>query len=244
MVASGEDCYDEWKVKLNEQKQSTDHCHEVVEGDGVGLVLPRFGGEDFSLGRFDALLELWTLQRHEEVIPRNLAEAFVVELQARHNSHSRRVYKCVPYLISIQNGVFGLCFLLWSRATNENVRTDRRRRPNIRGKDPKLISSQRYTLFGDKHKQRDIYFNDPKSHYLIGLEEDGGLITAGEASKSSDMLYSMASSSDKEDELISASASDSRDCKSIFSNGGRTAIGRSSVSTEIGLVVGKGFNAD
>ncbi|GBM33491.1 hypothetical protein AVEN_272991-1 [Araneus ventricosus] len=77
-----------------------------------------------------------------------------------------------------------------------------------------------------------------------GLEEGGGLITAGESSKSSDMLYSMASSSYKEDELISASASDSRNCKSIFSNGGRTAIGRSSVSTEVGLVVAKGFNAD
>ncbi|GBN17205.1 hypothetical protein AVEN_87586-1 [Araneus ventricosus] len=54
----------------------------------------------------------------------------------------------------------------------------------------------------------------------------------------------MASSSDKEEELTSASASDSRDYKSIFSNGGRTAIGRSTVSTEVGLVVAKGFNAD
>ncbi|GBN49164.1 hypothetical protein AVEN_269787-1 [Araneus ventricosus] len=32
--------------------------------------------------------------------------------------------------------------------------------------------------------------------WLVGLEEGGGLITAGESSKSSDMLYSMASSSD------------------------------------------------
>ncbi|GBL77226.1 hypothetical protein AVEN_242105-1 [Araneus ventricosus] len=39
------------------------------------------------------------------------------------------------------------------------------------------------------------------------------------------MLYSKASSSDKEEELISASASDSRDCKTVCSNGGRTAIG-------------------
>ncbi|GBM82543.1 hypothetical protein AVEN_29331-1 [Araneus ventricosus] len=66
----------------------------------------------------------------------------------------------------------------------------------------------------------------------IGFEESGGLVTAGESSKSSDMLYSKASSADTKEELISASASDSRDCKSIFSNGGRTAIGRSSVSTE------------
>ncbi|GBN50304.1 hypothetical protein AVEN_109240-1 [Araneus ventricosus] len=47
--------------------------------------------------------------------------------------------------------------------------------------------------------------------------------------KSSDMLYSKASSSDEEEELISASASDSRDRKTIFSNGGRTAIGAPSL---------------
>ncbi|GBL80541.1 hypothetical protein AVEN_61803-1 [Araneus ventricosus] len=76
---------------------------------------------------------------------------------------------------------------------------------------------------------------------LWGLEGGGGLITAGE---SSDMLYSKASSSDAEEELISASASDSRDCKILFSNGGRTAIGKSSMSTEVGVVVGKGFNVD
>ncbi|GBM03203.1 hypothetical protein AVEN_70617-1 [Araneus ventricosus] len=87
----------------------------------------------------------------------------------------------------------------------------------------------------------DIAPSYPKG---LGLEEGGGLITAGESSKSSDMLYSVASSSDKEDELISASTSDSRDCRRIFFNGGRTAIGRSSVSTEGGLVVAKGFNAD
>ncbi|GBM48857.1 hypothetical protein AVEN_36915-1 [Araneus ventricosus] len=59
-----------------------------------------------------------------------------------------------------------------------------------------------------------------------GLEEGGGLLTASESSKSSDILYSKASSSDKE-ELISASASDSRDYKTVtvFSNRGRTAIG-------------------
>ncbi|GBL60770.1 hypothetical protein AVEN_228781-1, partial [Araneus ventricosus] len=57
-------------------------------------------------------------------------------------------------------------------------------------------------------------------------EEGEGLITAGESSKSSDKSYSKTTSSDEE-ELISASASDSRDCKSCFSNGGRTAIGRS-----------------
>ncbi|GBM69067.1 hypothetical protein AVEN_243373-1 [Araneus ventricosus] len=76
------------------------------------------------------------------------------------------------------------------------------------------------------------------------LEGGGGLIAAGESSKSSDMWYSKAFSSDAEEELISASASDSRDCKMLFSNGGRTAIGKSSMSTEVGLVVGKGFNAD
>ncbi|GBN99945.1 hypothetical protein AVEN_267361-1 [Araneus ventricosus] len=75
-------------------------------------------------------------------------------------------------------------------------------------------------------------FND---FFVGGLEEGGGLVTASESSKSSDMSYSKASSSDKEEELISASASDARDCKSAFSNGGRTAIGRSSVSTEVGL---------
>ncbi|GBO14731.1 hypothetical protein AVEN_59425-1 [Araneus ventricosus] len=77
-----------------------------------------------------------------------------------------------------------------------------------------------------------------------GLEEGGGLITAGESSKSSDMLYSKASSSDAGEELISASASDYRDCRSIFSNGGRTAIGKSSMSTEVDVVVGRGFNVD
>ncbi|GBM35025.1 hypothetical protein AVEN_240381-1 [Araneus ventricosus] len=50
----------------------------------------------------------------------------------------------------------------------------------------------------------------------MSLEEGGGLITAGESSKSSDMSYSKASSSDKEEELISASASDSGDCKTVF----------------------------
>ncbi|GBN89326.1 hypothetical protein AVEN_63602-1 [Araneus ventricosus] len=79
---------------------------------------------------------------------------------------------------------------------------------------------------------------------LKGLEGGGGQITAGESSKSSDMLYSKASSSDAEEELISASASDSRDCKIFFSNGGRTAIGKTSMSTEVGLVVGRGFNVD
>ncbi|GBO40286.1 hypothetical protein AVEN_190980-1 [Araneus ventricosus] len=76
------------------------------------------------------------------------------------------------------------------------------------------------------------------------LEEGGGLRTAGESSKSSDMLYSKASSSDAKEELISASASDSRDCKILFSNGGRTAIGKSSMSTEVGLAITEGFNAD
>ncbi|GBN09995.1 hypothetical protein AVEN_273366-1, partial [Araneus ventricosus] len=76
------------------------------------------------------------------------------------------------------------------------------------------------------------------------LEGGGGLITAGESSKSSDMLYSKAPSSDAEEELISASASDSRDCKILFSNGGRTAIGKSSMSTEVGVVVGRGFYVD
>ncbi|GBM31827.1 hypothetical protein AVEN_56927-1, partial [Araneus ventricosus] len=47
--------------------------------------------------------------------------------------------------------------------------------------------------------------------HFSGLEGGGGLKTAGETSKSSDMLYSKASSSDKEEELISASASDSRE---------------------------------
>ncbi|GBM73081.1 hypothetical protein AVEN_17665-1 [Araneus ventricosus] len=79
---------------------------------------------------------------------------------------------------------------------------------------------------------------------MQGLEGGGGLITAGESSKSSDMLYSKASSSDAEEELISASASDSRDYRSIFFNGGRTAISQSSMSTEVGVVVGKGFNVD
>ncbi|GBN45907.1 hypothetical protein AVEN_242111-1 [Araneus ventricosus] len=77
-----------------------------------------------------------------------------------------------------------------------------------------------------------------------GLEGGGGLIAAGESSKSSDMLYSKASSSDAKEELISASASDSRDCKILFSNGGRTAIGKSSMSTEVGLAITEGFNAD
>ncbi|GBN06245.1 hypothetical protein AVEN_105370-1 [Araneus ventricosus] len=75
----------------------------------------------------------------------------------------------------------------------------------------------------------------------VGLEDGGGLITAGE---SSDMLYSKVSPSDAEEELISASTSDSRGCKILFSNRGRTSIGRSSVSTEVGLVVSKGFNTD
>ncbi|GBM81366.1 hypothetical protein AVEN_50824-1 [Araneus ventricosus] len=77
---------------------------------------------------------------------------------------------------------------------------------------------------------------------LFRFGRGGGLITAGESSKSSDMLYSKASSSDAEEELISASASDSRDYKILFSNGGRTAIGKSSMSTEVGVVLGKGFN--
>ncbi|GBL96323.1 hypothetical protein AVEN_211732-1 [Araneus ventricosus] len=42
-------------------------------------------------------------------------------------------------------------------------------------------------------------------------------MTAGESSKPSDMLYSNVSSSDEKEELISASASDSRDCESFFS---------------------------
>ncbi|GBM61019.1 hypothetical protein AVEN_264356-1 [Araneus ventricosus] len=68
---------------------------------------------------------------------------------------------------------------------------------------------------------------------ILHLEEGGGLMTAGESSKSSDMLYYNVSPSEEE-ELISASASDSRDCKILFSNGGRTAIGKSSMSTEVG----------
>ncbi|GBL80661.1 hypothetical protein AVEN_258807-1 [Araneus ventricosus] len=78
----------------------------------------------------------------------------------------------------------------------------------------------------EKHRIRNGKFMH-QDLSLDGLEEDGGLITAGESSKSSVMSYSKASSSDKEEELISASASDSRDCKTVFSNGGRTAIGRS-----------------
>ncbi|GBN17305.1 hypothetical protein AVEN_131250-1 [Araneus ventricosus] len=73
-----------------------------------------------------------------------------------------------------------------------------------------------------------------KLRQTYGLEEGGGLITAGESSKSSDMLYSKASSSDAEEEFISASASDSQDCKIHFYNGGRTAIDRSSMSTGVG----------
>ncbi|GBN47624.1 hypothetical protein AVEN_110398-1 [Araneus ventricosus] len=52
---------------------------------------------------------------------------------------------------------------------------------------------------------------------LSGLEEGGGLVTAGESSKSSDILYSNVSPNDAEEELISASASDARDCKTLFS---------------------------
>ncbi|GBN01786.1 hypothetical protein AVEN_57921-1 [Araneus ventricosus] len=59
------------------------------------------------------------------------------------------------------------------------------------------------------------------------LEEGGGLITEAESSRSSDMLYTNVSPSDAEEELILASVSDSRDCKIIFSNGGRTAIASS-----------------
>ncbi|GBN68083.1 hypothetical protein AVEN_275510-1 [Araneus ventricosus] len=54
-----------------------------------------------------------------------------------------------------------------------------------------------------------------------GLEEGGGLVTASESSKSSDMLYSKASSSDTEEEHISASASDSRDSPSKLNIGVR-----------------------
>ncbi|GBN32229.1 hypothetical protein AVEN_78362-1 [Araneus ventricosus] len=57
---------------------------------------------------------------------------------------------------------------------------------------------------------------DASNFAMVGLEGGGGLITAGESSKSSDMLYSKASSSDAEEELISASASDSRDCNILF----------------------------
>ncbi|GBN22414.1 hypothetical protein AVEN_38373-1 [Araneus ventricosus] len=52
--------------------------------------------------------------------------------------------------------------------------------------------------------------------HLSRLVYGGGLITLGESSKFSDMLYSKVFSSDKEEELISASASDSRECKSSF----------------------------
>ncbi|GBN63198.1 hypothetical protein AVEN_274952-1 [Araneus ventricosus] len=62
---------------------------------------------------------------------------------------------------------------------------------------------------------------------LPNLEEGGGLIPAGKSSKSSDMLYSNVSPSDAEEELISKLASDSRDCKILFTNGGRTAIVKS-----------------
>ncbi|GBN02031.1 Fatty acid synthase [Araneus ventricosus] len=106
-------------------------------------------------------------------------------------------------------------------------------------KDISKFDSQ---FFGVHPKQAFVL--DPQARILLeltyesivdaGLEEGGGLVTAGEYSKSSDMSYSKASSSDAEEELISASAPDSRDCKSAFSNGGRTAIGRSSVSTDVG----------
>ncbi|GBM63384.1 hypothetical protein AVEN_64627-1 [Araneus ventricosus] len=52
--------------------------------------------------------------------------------------------------------------------------------------------------------------------HLSSLVQGGGLITLGESSKFSDMLYSKVSSSDKEEELISASASNFRDFKSFF----------------------------
>ncbi|GBN99249.1 hypothetical protein AVEN_202756-1 [Araneus ventricosus] len=77
-----------------------------------------------------------------------------------------------------------------------------------------------------------------------GLEEGGGLITAGESSKSSDMLYSRHPLLMQREELISASASDSRDCKILFLMEGGAAIGKSSMSTEVGLAITRGFNAD
>ncbi|GBM32595.1 hypothetical protein AVEN_195556-1 [Araneus ventricosus] len=59
-----------------------------------------------------------------------------------------------------------------------------------------------------------LIFFRRKGEYILGLEEGEGLLTAVESSKSSDVLYSKECSSDKEDELISASASYSRDLKS------------------------------
>ncbi|GBN90283.1 hypothetical protein AVEN_79039-1 [Araneus ventricosus] len=64
-------------------------------------------------------------------------------------------------------------------------------------------------LAGGVKPHGQAYF--PRIFFQKRLEEGGGLVTAGESSKSSDMLYSKASSSDTEEEHISASASDSRD---------------------------------
>ncbi|GBN17203.1 hypothetical protein AVEN_87585-1, partial [Araneus ventricosus] len=77
------------------------------------------------------------------------------------------------------------------------------------------VADLRDLIFGS-----EAYKNDPESvenfEFDSSLEGGGGLITAGESSKSSDMLYSKASSSDAKEELISASASGSRDCKVLF----------------------------
>ncbi|GBN00405.1 hypothetical protein AVEN_61451-1 [Araneus ventricosus] len=68
-------------------------------------------------------------------------------------------------------------------------------------------------LMEEKYKPR---FDWTMYELRRGLEGGGGLIIAGESSKSSEMSYSKVSSSAAEEELISASASDSRDCNILF----------------------------
>ncbi|GBN43653.1 hypothetical protein AVEN_262632-1 [Araneus ventricosus] len=104
----------------------------------------------------------------------------------------------------------------------QRLRVDRLQNVNRRQRSMR----QGFYLEAFRYDPTKDYWLHPKAAIgkmnVICLEEGGELITAGESSKSSDMLYSMASSSDKEEEFISASASDSRDCKSVFCNGGRT----------------------
>ncbi|GBM81209.1 Transposon Ty3-I Gag-Pol polyprotein [Araneus ventricosus] len=92
---------------------------------------------------------------------------------------------------------------------------------------PLSPQAQRYAAFSTpfgSYRPLTMPFGLLNAPYCFSLEGGGGLITAGESSKSSDMLYSKASSSDAEEELISASASDSRDClKSVKSGEAKAA---------------------
>ncbi|GBN40501.1 hypothetical protein AVEN_275207-1 [Araneus ventricosus] len=142
--------------------------------------------------------------------------------QADHSAKTAAslLHREIPYC-DVKKSVARRIFSLWQETWDLQVRNKLHYIKPFIGLWPVLptrgadVTLTRLRIGHTRVTHKYLLFGERTPMCPTCLEEDGGLKNAGESSKSSDMLYSKAFSSDKEEELISASASDSRDCKSL-----------------------------